>query len=192
VTVDIDDALGLGAQFYRWQLATAAAGHVLEIDPFNEPNVAESKANTAKVLAALPLPSLPVRAPSELWSWLTKVTGDGDYVSLQAYLPYASPTPTELDALRRQVRDRLSGMAVTAGYGPRFLHSTGQLHKGGPPSVVAVQLVRRTPSAKLDIPGFDYDFATLIAAQSIGDHESLFSHGRRVVRIALDDLAELG
>ena len=95
----------------------------------------------------------------------------GDYVSLQAYLPYGQDD--QLEALRRTVRDANEDMAVTAGYGPRFLHSTGQLHKGGPNSVVAVQLVRSTPSADLAIPDEPYDFATLISAQSIGDHESL-------------------
>jgi hypothetical protein len=82
-------------------------------------------------------------------------------------------------------------MAVTAGYGPRFLHSTGQLHKGGPDSLVAVQVVRRGEQPELPIPGKDYDFGTLIAAQAIGDHESLVAHGRRVVRVAADDLSEI-
>ena len=82
-------------------------------------------------------------------------------------------------------------MAVTAGYGPRFLHSTGQLHKGGPNSIIAVQLVRATASAELSIPGESYDFSTLINAQSIGDHESLVAHDRRVIRVELNELAEI-
>jgi hypothetical protein len=77
------------------------------------------------------------------------------------------------------------------GYGPRFLHSTGQLHKGGPDEVVAVQVVPRTPTADLAIPGFPYDFGTLIAAQAIGDHQSLLDHGRRVLRVAVDDLGDI-
>ena len=89
------------------------------------------------------------------------------------------------------MRDANGGMAVTAGYGPRFLHSTGQLHKEGPNSVVAVQLVRDTPSGNLPMPGEPYDFATLIGAQSIGDHESLTAHGRRVIRVELDELNEI-
>jgi hypothetical protein len=83
-------------------------------------------------------------------------------------------------------------LAVTAGYGPRFLHSTGQLHKGGPNSVIAVQLVPSKPSAELSIPGEPYDFPTLINAQSIGDHESLVTHDRRVIRVELDQLDEIG
>ncbi len=113
-----------------------------------------------------------------------------DYVSLQAYLPFGQDD--ELEALRRKVRDANGQIAVTAGYGPRFLHSTGQLHKGGPNSIVAVQLVRSTPSGELAIPGEPYDFATLISAQSIGDHDSLVAHDRRVIRVELDDLSEIG
>jgi hypothetical protein len=112
-----------------------------------------------------------------------------DYVSLQAYLPYGQDG--ELEALRRRVRDANGQMAVTVGYGPRFLHSTGQLHKGGPNSVIAVQLVRSRPSADLAVPGEPYDFATLMAAQSIGDHDSLVAHERRIVRVELDELGEI-
>ena len=83
-------------------------------------------------------------------------------------------------------------MAVTAGYGPRFLHSTGQLHKGGPNSIVAVQLVSAKASGELAIPARTYDFATLISAQAIGDHDSLVAHKRRVIRVELDDLGEIG
>ena len=189
VAVHIGRAVELGAEFFRWELATAAAGHVLGIDPFNEPNVAESKANTARVLDGLPLPELAAISPKELLGRLKAIIGPGDYVSLQAYQPYGQSQV--LEALRRRVRDQLGGIAVTAGYGPRFLHSTGQLHKGGPDSVVAVQLVRPVPSAQLPIPGFPYDFGTLIAAQSIGDHQSLEAHGRRVLRVAVDDLSQI-
>jgi len=122
--------------------------------------------------------------------WLDATCKPGDYVSLQAYVPFGQDAA--LEALRRRVRDHLGGMAVTAGYGPRFLHSTGQLHKGGPNSVVAVQLVRRGAQPKLAIPTEPYDFGTLIGAQSIGDHQSLLAHGRRVLRVAIDDLSEVG
>jgi Phosphoglucose isomerase len=190
VAVHLGRPVELASEFFRWELATAAAGHVLAIDPFNEPNVAESKANTKRVLDALPLPSITAVSPDAVPGWLSSTVRAGDYVSLQAYQPYGDPAT--LEALRRRIRDRLGGRAVTAGYGPRFLHSTGQLHKGGPDTVVAVQLVRRAPSADLPIPGFPYDFGTLIAAQSIGDHQSLEAHGRRVLRVAVDDLAEVG
>jgi hypothetical protein len=117
------------------------------------------------------------------------VVRPGDYVSLQAYLGYGRDE--SLEALRRSVRDGLGGTAVTAGYGPRFLHSTGQLHKGGSNTVVAVQMVRRSPVPAVVIPGFPYDFATLIAAQALGDLRSLLDHGRRVVRVAVNDPSEV-
>ena len=189
VALDLGDPLALGEEFLRWEIATAVAGHVLGIDPFDEPNVAESKANTAKVLDNLPLPPVDAVDPGGVGDWLRSQVKPGDYVSLQAYLPYGQDA--ELERLRRSVRDGLGGGAVTAGYGPRFLHSTGQLHKGGPDEVVAVQLVRRTPAPSVPIPTEPYDFNTLIAAQAIGDHQSLVGHGRRVVRVAVDDLHEV-
>jgi len=191
VAVHLGRPVELGAEFLRWELATAAAGHVLGIDPFNEPNVAESKANTSRVLASLPLPALPAVTPGEVRRWLREQVQPGDYVSLQAYLPYGPANTAALEGLRRGLRDALGGVAVTAAFGPRFLHSTGQLHKGGPNKVVAVQIVPRRPTAVVEIPGFGYDFATLIAAQSAGDHESLLAHGRRVLRVEVDDLSEL-
>ncbi len=174
-------------QFYRWEVAVAICGHVLGIDPFDEPNVAESKKNTNDALASLPLPGVETADAGSVFTWLDEVVGPGDYVSLQAYLPFGQDDA--LQALRRRVRDHLDGAAVTAGYGPRFLHSTGQLHKGGPNSVVAVQIVSATPGPEVPIPGKDYDFGTLIAAQALGDHRSLLSHGRRVIRVAADDLS---
>ena len=189
IHVRLGSAHELGAEFQRFELATAAAGHVLGIDPFDEPNVAESKANTNRVLEDLPLPDVPTEGPEAVEPWLQEQLRPGDYVSVQAYLPYGSEE--KLATLRRSIRDRHDGRAVTAGYGPRFLHSTGQLHKGGPPSVVALQVVARTPGPHVEIPGKPYDFATLIAAQAIGDHESLLAHGRRVLRVAVDDLGEL-
>jgi hypothetical protein len=189
VALEIDDPLDLAEEFFRWEIATAVAGHVLGIDPFDEPNVTESKYNTSKVLASLPLPTVTNDDPATVSSWLKGHVRPGDYVSLQGYLPYGQNDA--LERLRRTVRDGLGGIAVTAGYGPRFLHSTGQLHKGGPNEVVAVQIVSRTPSAELAIPDHPYDFGTLIAAQAIGDHQSLLAHDRRVMRVAVDDLAEI-
>jgi glucose-6-phosphate isomerase/transaldolase/glucose-6-phosphate isomerase len=189
IGVAIDEPGGLGAEFFRFELAVAIAGHALSIDPFDEPNVAESKANTLKVLGSLPLPTLESSAPEDMMALIAAQVRPHDYVSLQAYLPFGQDD--ELEVLRRKVRDANDQLAVTAGYGPRFLHSTGQLHKGGPNSVIAVQLVPSRPSAQLSIPGEPYDFPTLINAQSIGDHESLVAHGRRVIRVELDRLAEI-
>ncbi|HLN43073.1 MAG TPA: hypothetical protein VK215_11495 [Acidimicrobiales bacterium] len=185
-----DGPADLGEQFFRWEVATALCGHVLGIDPFDEPNVAESKKNTNDVLARLPLPVLETAAPSEVAAWLTATVQPGDYVSLQAYVPFGQDDA--LESLRRRVRDHLGGVATTVGYGPRFLHSTGQLHKGGPNTVVAVQIVDGNPMPPVPIPDKAYDFGTLIAAQSIGDHQSLLAHGRRVLRVATGDLDAIG
>lgn len=172
----------LGGEFYRWEVATAIAGHALGIDPFDEPNVTESKTNTKNVLDTLPLPEVPTDLPAGTIAWLKEVVKPGDYVTIGAYLPYGYDF--ELDQLRRRLRDALGGIAVTAGFGPRFLHSTGQLHKGGANNVVALQLIPTKATAELEVPGAPYDFATLIAAQAIGDYQSLQAHGRRVRRVA--------
>jgi hypothetical protein len=189
IGLELTDASQLGDQFLSWEIATAVAGHVLGIDPFDEPNVTESKQNTAKVLEHLPLPDTANDDPSSVSGWLQGHVRPKDYVSVQAYLPYGQDDA--LERLRRALRDGLGGVAVTCGYGPRFLHSTGQLHKGGPDEVVAVQIVPRAPSAEVPIPEHPYDFGTLIAAQAMGDHQSLLDHGRRVVRVAVDGLEEI-
>ena len=190
VPVHLSQPEDVAEQFFRFELAVAVCGHVLGIDPFDEPNVAESKKNTNDMLASLPLPEIETAEPEAVLPWLASTVRTGDYVSLQAYLPFGQDGA--LEQLRRHVRDHLGGMAVTAGYGPRFLHSTGQLHKGGPNTVVAVQIVSRTSGPELSIPGYGYDFGTLIAAQAAGDHRSLLAHGRRVLRVAVDELAEMG
>ncbi len=189
VPVHLSDPEDVAEQFYRFELAVAVCGHVLGIDPFDEPNVAESKKNTNDMLASLPLPEVDSVPPDSVLSWLESTVQPGDYVSLQAYVPFGQDS--QLEQLRRAVRDHLGGMAVTAGYGPRFLHSTGQLHKGGPNTVVAVQIVSRTAGPHVSIPDHPFDFGTLIAAQAAGDHRSLLSHGRRVVRVAVDELSEI-
>lgn len=189
VRVELGERHGVAAEFFRWQLATAIAGHVMGIDPFDEPDVAESKANTARVLDNLPVPPADLADPAKALPWLESELRPGDYVALQAFLPYtAQPTLTQL---RRRVRDRLGGIAVTAGFGPRFLHSTGQLHKGGPNRVLAVQLLPSRPTGHLPVPGFGYDFATLTAAHAHGDYQSLLARDRRVLRVAGDDLGAI-
>jgi hypothetical protein len=189
VLIDLDDPTELGAEFFKWEIATAIAGHVLQVDPFDEPNVSESKANTAKVLEHLPLPAVDSAEPGTVSTWLRSTVQPQDYVSLQAYLPFGQDDA--LERLRTTLRDGLGGIATTVGYGPRFLHSTGQLHKGGPNTIVAVQIAPRAPTADVPIPGYPYDFGTLIDAQSIGDLQSLRDHGRRVLRVEVHDLKEV-
>jgi len=189
VALELDDPLELGAEFYRWEIAVAMAGHALGVDPFNEPDVAVAKARTAKVLASLPLPEVESGDPAGVSEWLTGEVTPGDYVAVLGFLPYKHGDA--LEHVRRGLRDGLGGCAVTAGYGPRYLHSTGQLHKGGPDAVVAVQLVPRTSAPSLPIPSHPYDFNTLFAAQAIGDYQTLLERGRRVRRFAVDDPKEV-
>jgi hypothetical protein len=204
---------GLGGEFFRWQFATAVAGAVLRVDPFDEPNVTESKENTKRVLAEVedsgrlpvtealsregPLelvgdaPLRLTQGPADLPGQLARhLARPASYVAFQAYL---APTP-ERDALlaelRSLVRDR-TRRATTVGYGPRFLHSTGQLHKGGPRSGCFVQLVA-SRREDLPIPGSDHTFGRLIDAQALGDFASLESHELPVVRVHLGDDPEAG
>ncbi|MEO5680326.1 MAG: glucose-6-phosphate isomerase [Acidimicrobiales bacterium] len=189
MVLNLHDVYDLAAQFQRWEIATAVAGSLLNVDAFDQPDVEAAKLATVEALDHLPLPDeLPdgvgVAAPDTLLAWLEQQVRPGDYVTLQAYVPFGQDRA--LEALRRRVRDALGGVAVTAGYGPRFLHSTGQLHKGGPASCVAVQIVPAAPTASLAVPDHDYDFGTLIASQSLGDLHALRAAGRRVVRVAVD------
>jgi hypothetical protein len=197
VVVHVDDVYDLGSTFQRWEIATAIAGSLLGVDAFDQPDVEAAKVATVRALEHLPLPDrLPegveVAEPGALLAWLERHVGPGDHVALQGYVPYGQDAAFE--GLRRRVRDHLGGMAVTAGYGPRFLHSTGQLHKGGPPSCVAVQIVPAAPTASVPVPDFGYDFGTLIAGQALGDLSALRSAGRRVVRVTVDggDLTKVG
>jgi glucose-6-phosphate isomerase len=172
----------LGAEMYCWEVATALAGALLGINPFDQPNVQESKDNTARVLSSgdtTPPESLDAEGAARFLGR----AGEGDYISLHAYLPPTPETEAQLQRVRDVVRNRRR-VATTVGFGPRFLHSTGQLHKGGPPSGVFLQLTYE-PTEDVPIPGAPYSFATLIAAQVVGDLHSLLGHGRRAARIDL-------
>ena len=176
------DPTQLPAEFARWEVATAVAGHVLGVHPFDQPNVQEAKDATARVLAA---PAPPPQTPplAEVLASLRT----GDYLALLAYLPRTAENARALQDLRLRLRDR-HGVATTAGFGPRYLHSTGQLHKGGPPSGAFVQIVRDDP-VDAPVPGKPWTFAQLKAAQAQGDLEALLARDRRVARVTLDELA---
>ena len=208
--IELADPLDVGAEFVRWEVATAAAGIVLGIDPFDQPNVQESKDATTELLEAYrvrgalpgpaPLvsePGIAVTAdPTALGD--TPVTVDGaigqllsllepgrDYLAMLAYLPGDPEIAERLQRIRARVRDAL-GVATTLGFGPRFLHSTGQLHKGGPDTGVFLQITA-DPGKDLPIPGWAETFGTLIAAQALGDLASLQRRGRRALRVHLAD-----
>jgi hypothetical protein len=181
----LPSAYGLGGEFLCWEFATAVAGAVLQVNPFDQPNVAESKANTDRVLkAGAPPGAADGRAAMRTWLGGTR---PGDYVAIMAYLPPSPTTDRDLAELRRALTRRL-GVAVTVGYGPRFLHSTGQYHKGGPPRGHFLQIVDQ-PGPETPIPGAPYGFERLIAAQADGDRDALQARGRPVIRV--DDWSAL-
>jgi transaldolase / glucose-6-phosphate isomerase len=205
IRLAMSDALDIGEQFYLWEIATAAAGAVLGIDAFDQPNVQESKDNTKRLLAeftsegkfsepeprvrtadALVIPlsgSHGAALGTDLQSAVAAVVEqikDGDYVAFNAYVPMDDDDEAALQRIRTTVRDARH-VATTVGFGPRFLHSTGQLHKGGPNEGVFFQ-VTYDPPFDLQIPGM-VGFRTLQRAQALGDFESLDKRSRRGLRI---------
>jgi transaldolase/glucose-6-phosphate isomerase len=207
IRLGMTDRLDIGEQFALWEVAVATAGSVLGIDAFDQPNVQESKDNTKRLLAeykktgALPEPeakqkneigrvipisgSKSVDLGGDLGSALSAILGQvkrGDYVAFTAYVDRSAEHERQLLEIRLKVRDGLK-VATTVGFGPRFLHSTGQLHKGGPNTGVFIQITADTPKGHdLDIPGM-VTFATLIRAQALGDFESLDSRDRRGIQL---------
>jgi transaldolase / glucose-6-phosphate isomerase len=184
VRLRYDGAIQIGGEFFRWEMATAIAGHILGINAFDQPNVAEAKAATKEILASGPGSDVP--SFDDLGALLGEVKA-GDYVAIMAYLDRTEVTEDTLHRARMALRDRLH-VATTLGFGPRFLHSTGQLHKGGPNTGVFVQVVDASRDADLEIPGEPFTFGTLIEAQALGDLRSLRAHDRRVARVTLDQL----
>jgi transaldolase/glucose-6-phosphate isomerase len=200
VTFDLSGLHELAAEFFRWEFATAVAGASLRIDPFDEPNVQESKDNTAAVLArfessrALPHET-PAAADGDISLYGEEGSGSvedrlrahleganpGDYVAIMAYVTPDEAHERALQRFRVAIRDSRR-VATTLGFGPRFLHSTGQLHKGGPNTGVFVQITS-DDTVDVDIPGRPYGFSVLKRAQAAGDLQSLRDHGRRVLRL---------
>jgi transaldolase / glucose-6-phosphate isomerase len=177
----------IGGEFFRWEMATAIAGHVLGINPFDQPNVQEAKDATKAILA-----SGSIEDPGfDDLGVLLKQVNEGDYVAILAYLDRTSENEDAIERVRLAIRDGY-GVATTTGFGPRYLHSTGQLHKGGPNDGVFIQVVDAGRSADVPIPGRPYTFGTLIDAQALGDLRSLRGRGRRVARVTLEQLMEVG
>jgi hypothetical protein len=210
----LNDVYDLGAEFFVWEMATAFAGWRLGINPFDQPNVQESKDATKALLEKYKSDGkLPEQAASARDGQLTVYAGGeaasssavsveevlrarcatikpGNYVALLAYLEETPEHSAALQGIRASVRDATKA-ATTMGYGPRFLHSTGQLHKGGPDSGVFIQI---TAPDKVDfpIPGEPYTFSILKDAQALGDFQSLLAHGRRAIRVDLGDDVSAG
>lgn len=175
------EADDLGRFIFIFEFAVAVVGHVLEINPFDQPNVQEAKDATRHVLesGATDL----TFDDSEALKELVAGARPPAYLAVMGYLAPDPAFDAAISELRRVIRER-TGSATTFGYGPRFLHSTGQLHKGGPPEGVFIQLIH-DGAEDVSIPGENFSFRTLKHAQAIGDHEALKSHGRPVVRLEL-------
>lgn len=216
VRIDLADRLDIGAEFLRWEIATAAAGAALGINPFDEPNVQESKDNTSEVLREVePARRLLEPDPLVIEDGLAlfcepqiarAVSGRGrsspgamiaahfaagslgDYAAIMAYIPRNGRTDAQLTRLRVAIREATQ-LATTVGYGPRFLHSTGQLHKGGPITGVFLQITCDDPQ-DAPIPGETYGFSMLKQAQALGDLRALQGRGKRVIRVHLEGTPE--
>jgi transaldolase / glucose-6-phosphate isomerase len=218
VRIDLSDAYDLGGQFFLWELATAVAGWRLGINPFDQPNVESAKVLTRELVKAYEtsgsLPPLPATAHGdgltvytagekgtagksarELVHDFLKRARPGDYVALQAYVEPTLVMSAALRKLRIAIRDTFR-VATTVGYGPRFLHSTGQLHKGDGGHSMFLQIVTPAPAADVPIPDTaDGDashiaFGLLKVAQSLGDRQALLDRGRRVLRVDPDDIPQ--
>jgi glucose-6-phosphate isomerase len=216
VRLPLKDRYDLGGEFFRWEFATAVAGAVLGINAFDQPNVQESKDNTDRILKAyevsksLPQPHAVLQTESRNVSLIADgalasklresvslqaaletyalQADSGDYFALLAYLQHTPETAAALERIRLRLRDSRR-VATTLGYGPRFQHSTGQLHKGGANTGVFIQFVA-TDHEDVEIPDAPYTFSVLKAAQALGDFDSLEAHHRRVIRVDLgNDIA---
>ena len=201
IRINLDDPIDLAGEMVRWEVATAFAGAVLGIDPFDQPNVEEAKELTRRVLSGAADESSDESDPgatflrahdedslAEILRPTLQALAVPNYVAIQAFI---APSPA-VDQGIAAVRSALAptGCGTTAGYGPRFLHSTGQLHKGGPPTGVFLQLTTDHPVDR-QIPGWPYTFGRLIDAQARGDREALRAHDRPVLQVHLgDDLAD--
>jgi transaldolase / glucose-6-phosphate isomerase len=214
VRIDVPDVYGIAAEFFRWEMATAVAGSVIGINPFDQPDVEASKVATRNLTAEFErtgrLPSeSPVHAEDGLQLFTDTKTaaslraaagprpsldgwirahldrlGEGDYFAVLAYLEMNASNETALQSIRHMVRDKRR-VATCLGFGPRFLHSTGQAYKGGPASGVFLQLTCRD-AVDLAVPGRSYTFGVVKAAQARGDFEVLVERGRRALRVHVD------
>lgn len=210
VELDLGDPLDLAAEFYRWEIATAVAGARLGVHPFDQPDVEAAKIEARRLADEIErtgaLPAERALASGDGLSLFASSDGDGsvdallsahldrlsagDYFALLAFVPMSEPTLAATARIRRAVRDRRR-VATSVGFGPRYLHSTGQAHKGGPASGVYL-VVTDTPAADLAVPGQKLTFGQAIAAQARGDAAVLAARGRRVLRVHLDAPAASG
>ncbi|MGH7926846.1 MAG: bifunctional transaldolase/phosoglucose isomerase, partial [Candidatus Binatia bacterium] len=197
IRIELKDKLDLGQEFFRWEFAVAAAGAAIGIHPFNQPDVQLAKDLAKKVMGDT---AKGKKSAAKLREEISAADGDmlrravtdwmskqktRDYVAIQAYVQPSAENAAALKKISNSLRERL-GVATTLGFGPRFLHSTGQLHKGGPNSVLVLQIVDQ-PADNLAVPETNYTFDALIEAQAIGDFSALKQRRRRALRVNLGD-----
>ncbi len=188
----LNDPADLGREMFRWEMATAAAGAVLGVNPFDQPDVQLAKELAKRAMQerssgspAGPSDEIQVSAAGlggAIQGWLADA-GAGTYLGLHAYIPSTPSTTETLREIQGKLRDR-TRFATTLGFGPRFLHSTGQLHKGGPDTGRFLQIVDE-PYPDLPVPETDYTYAELVRAQADGDRKALEQRGRKVIRVNL-------
>lgn len=203
IRIGLADTMDLAQEFFRWEFATAVAGAVMGVNPFDQPDVEATKAATRSLMAAYETSgALPPEVPTCDSPIASVFGGDrrsatleeslrahiglaehGDYVALLAYLEMSGAVCDALERIRSRIRSVKSN-AVTVGFGPRFLHSTGQAHKGGPNTGVFF-VFTADPGVDVDIPGRSYPFGIVIGAQARGDSDALVERGRRVLRVHL-------
>lgn len=194
VRINMTEKMNLGQEIFRWEKAIAAAGAILGIHPFNQPNVELAKQLARQEMekskdnkqSKEDIETYSIENPEKLRETFKKWVGQaqvGDYVTIQAYLQYDQEIIETLQKIRLELTKRFK-LATTSGFGPRFLHSTGQLHKGGPNTCLILQLVDE-PAEQLEIPETEYNFNSLIQAQALGDYNALKQLNRRVLRINL-------
>ncbi len=187
----------LGGQFFVWEFAIAVAGYVLGINPFDQPNVESAKVQTRELVTTYQKSkTLPKNDLQPItWPTIQKFTGQsqaGDYIALQAYMKPSAELANTFEALRSALSHKTK-LATTFGYGPRFLHSTGQLHKGDACNGLFIQFITKPPSDDLSIPneagkdGSDLDFGVLKFAQALGDGQTLLKAGRRILSLEIQD-----
>ncbi len=179
---EIADPYSLGGEFFRWEFAVAVAGSFLEINPFDQPNVQAAKDKTNEVLATGKEPNL---EPEGSVDELLAQAHERDYICVQAFVEPNEENDRRIADLVLKLRRR-TGLVVTHGYGPRYLHSTGQLHKGGPNTGLFLQVID-DPGDELAIPGKPFGFRRLLRAQAAGDYASLQERGRRVARVQIEE-----
>ncbi len=186
IRIRMRDVKGLGAEVFRWEMATAIVGYELDINPFDQPDVEAAKVRAREALASSGQSSPDNGTASTLLAELAAPS----YLAIQAFIPPTDSNAKRLSAIATKLRDRYK-VAVTVGFGPRFLHSTGQLHKGGPVTGVFLQITDE-PKTDIEVPGMGFTFGRLIAAQADGDLLALRDAGREAARVSLSELEAMG